>query len=176
MTSHATIKRLIQSLVARDPEFLQEIQCKELDLNEVGTHGRTLLMVAAAENLITEAEALIQNGAAVRASVRFHGTALHEACSHGHARIINLLLSHGAELNAITDQGITPLMCAAAFGNIEATRVLLENGADWDSVDHTGVSAVDIAREKGEDSVADFIDACARQPQSSNSLATRREA
>ena len=49
-------------------------------------------------------------------------------------------------------------MCAAAWGHNEVVTLLFENGADCSKVDFTGATAIDIAREKGEDQVANTLD------------------
>jgi len=157
MNNQLNIEHLIKSIVNGAPTVQLEAECKGLDLNEVGVHGRTPLMVAAAEGLIAAVETLVRNGASVHATGLLKMTALHEASANGKASVVNYLLSLGAEIDAETTQGVTPLMCAAAWGNLEVVKLLLEFGANSTKADCIGATAADTAREKGEDSAADLI-------------------
>ncbi|WP_257166598.1 ankyrin repeat domain-containing protein [Bradyrhizobium sp. SRS-191] len=114
MTDHSKIERLIQRILAGAlPEQL-DIESMQLDLNDLGLHGRTPLMVSAAEGLLATAEILVRSGASVHVTGHYRTTALHEAAANGQTVIANFLLSAGADVNAETAQGVTPLMCAAA--------------------------------------------------------------
>ena len=57
-------------------------------------------------------------------------TALHHATRNGDLEIVQQLVSSGADVNAIADQGHFPLYCAAGHGHVETTQYLIENGAD----------------------------------------------
>ncbi|CDR94558.1 ankyrin repeat containing protein, putative [Babesia bigemina] len=56
-------------------------------------------------------------------------TALHIAADRGHIEVIQCLLKHGADIDAMDDNYDTPLLVAAAAGNRQAVSVLLRNGA-----------------------------------------------
>lgn len=157
MNDQSKIEHFIERIVAGASLAQLEIESKELDLNKVGIHGRTPLMVSAAEGLLAAVETLVRNGASVHAIGRGEMTALHEASANGEAAVANYLLSLGADVNAETADGVTPLMCAAAWGSTEVAKLLLENHADLTKTDRTGAAAADIAREKGEDDAADLI-------------------
>ena len=57
-------------------------------------------------------------------------TALHHAARNGDLAVVEQLVSSGADVNTIADQGHFPLYCAAGHGHVETTRYLMENGAD----------------------------------------------
>lgn len=57
-------------------------------------------------------------------------TPLHEASSKGHAGMVELLLSHGANLRLETDGGFTALHFAATFNYWQAIETLLRHGAN----------------------------------------------
>jgi ankyrin repeat protein len=62
-------------------------------------------------------------------------TPLHWAASHGHTKIINLLIRHGAEIERRNAHGQTALLVAAGEGQEEAVRTLLSFGANIMAVD-----------------------------------------
>lgn len=110
MNDQSKIEHFIERIVAGASQAQLEIESKELDLNKVGIHGRTPLMVSAAEGLLAAVETLVRNGASVHAIGRGEMTALHEASANGKAAVANYLLSLGADVNAETVDGVTPLM------------------------------------------------------------------
>ncbi|GBE60264.1 apical complex lysine methyltransferase [Babesia ovata] len=56
-------------------------------------------------------------------------TALHIAADRGHLEVIQCLIKHGADIDAMDDNNDTPLLVAAAAGNRAAVTMLLRNGA-----------------------------------------------
>lgn len=164
MNLHTKNDDLIKIIVTGVTTIQLEIACRGVNLNEVGTHGRTPLMVAAAEGLFAAVETLVRNGASVDAAGHSRMTALHEASANGQTMVVNYLLSVGAEVDAETIDGVTPLMSAAAWGNMEVAKVLLKQGADSAKIDRYGATATDIAREKGEDAAAALIESYPRLP------------
>jgi hypothetical protein len=62
--------------------------------------------------------------------------------------VFQLLLEHGADVNAKTWRGGTPLMQAVSVGEPDMVRSLLDRGADVSAKSVDGTSALDIARKK----------------------------
>ncbi|GLJ50906.1 hypothetical protein SUGI_1084110 [Cryptomeria japonica] len=56
-------------------------------------------------------------------------TALHVAACQGHAHLVHLLISRGANVNARDRWGSTPLVDAKYYGNTEICNTLKSNGA-----------------------------------------------
>ena len=52
------------------------------------------------------------------------------ASYHGHAPLVSLLLSYGAQPNTLNDRGQSPLAGAVFKDETEVVEVLLEGGAD----------------------------------------------
>jgi ankyrin repeat protein len=50
---------------------------------------------------------------------------------HSDAKLVQILLDHGADINALNAHHETPLYKAAEKGRLEVVRVLLEHGADF---------------------------------------------
>ncbi len=161
MNSKSQIDQLILDLRSSGYIAIDKLSTG-INLDEPGTHGRTLLMTAAYEGMYDVVKELIESGAKVDAVKRRSSlTALHEASSEGHSQIVQLLLDRGADVEAVTVDGVTPLHCAAAWGHIEVAKILPSHGADINKVENTGASAADIAGEKGEDEFVEFIDLAA---------------
>ncbi|XP_031223711.1 BRCA1-associated RING domain protein 1 isoform X2 [Mastomys coucha] len=67
----------------------------------------------------------------------------HEACSHGHLKIVELLLQHNALVNTTGYQNDSPLHDAVKNGHIDIVKVLLSHGASRNAVNIFGVRPVD---------------------------------
>lgn len=56
-------------------------------------------------------------------------SALHMACANGHAGIVHLLISAGADVTLANAEGNVPLHWACLNGHVEIVKLLLEAGA-----------------------------------------------
>jgi ankyrin repeat protein len=74
------------------------------------------------------------------------------------AGVAELLIRHGAEVNVRDKDGFTPLHWAADKGHLDVARLLLEMGADPNIIDKENKTPLDIAREKGHENVARVIE------------------
>lgn len=85
----------------------------------------------------------------VRSADRYRGytkeTALFSAAFWGRLEIAEMLIKHGASVNATAGKGVTPLHEAANVGNVELVRLLLEHGADTNAKDDKGETPLDWA-------------------------------
>lgn len=54
---------------------------------------------------------------------------MHVAAKWGRIKMVNLLMSKNANIEAKTRDGLTPLHCAARSGHHEVVDILIENGA-----------------------------------------------
>jgi len=104
------------------------------DVNVANRYGVTPLSLAAAEGNARLLDALIKAGADVRkADAALHDgrTLLMLSARTGSVEALRLLLSKGANVNAVeTRTGTTALMWAALENRAEAVRVLTNAGAD----------------------------------------------
>lgn len=153
-----TIDALIDKLVSSGKLDRQKLLSTTIDLNEVGSHGRTLLMAAASEGLVDAVNVLVGLGASVTAAGDHGLTALHEAAANGHVPTVLRLLEMGALVDAETEHGVTPYLCTAAWEHIEVAKLLLAHEADRSHRDHMGDSAADIAYEKCNQRFLEFLD------------------
>ena len=56
-------------------------------------------------------------------------TFLHQHASAGSMAMVEVLLEHGADVNAVTEQGLTPLQLARSLGWEKVVALLLSKGA-----------------------------------------------
>ncbi|XP_031548959.1 transient receptor potential cation channel subfamily A member 1-like [Actinia tenebrosa] len=69
-------------------------------------------------------------------------TPLHNAAKNNSSAILELLIEHGANVNAKDDNNVTPLMLAASFGATDSIRLLMEKGTDPTIKDIDGRTAL----------------------------------
>ncbi|EQC29446.1 hypothetical protein SDRG_12908 [Saprolegnia diclina VS20] len=72
-------------------------------------------------------------------------TALHYAARHAHASVIQVLLEHHANPDALDKYGNSPLHLCAGYGSYECAVLLLEGGADTLCPNHEKATALDMA-------------------------------
>ncbi|XP_041794812.1 ankyrin repeat domain-containing protein 27 isoform X2 [Chelmon rostratus] len=87
----------------------------------------------------TQKLSVLQAGALGVNSCNVHGfTPLHVAALHGRSALTTLLIRHGANVNARTNQSATPLHLASQNSHIQVVRFLLECNAKLNKKDHYG--------------------------------------
>ncbi len=124
---------------------------------------------AACEGYEKIVELLLKQGASINgAYVNYDdmpsglvGPPLLLAARNGHAPVVKLLLSHGADVS-ISDSsdyasGYTPIHEAAENGHAEVIRILLEHGADVNSSADFGTTPLDLAAENGHFSAVELL-------------------
>jgi ankyrin repeat protein len=86
-------------------------------------------------------------------------TPLHLAAFFGHVDAARLLLDHGAEVNAVSQNALTntPLHAATAGKHADVALLLIEHGADGHTADSGGYTPLQIARQNGLTEVAATI-------------------
>ena len=81
-------------------------------------------------------------------------TALHDAATWGHGKVVVILKKYGATVNQAKDDGRTPLHCAAHHGHPDVAELLLKFGADINIVDNAGWTPLHCAAAMGHLEVA----------------------
>lgn len=73
-------------------------------------------------------------------------TALHWAADMGFPRIVEILLSHGSDVNSKDiEANQTPLHYAISNNNIDVVQVLMQHGADPNAADSEGITCIALA-------------------------------
>jgi len=103
---------------------------------------------AVAKNDYATIKTMLDNG--LDPNLKDEGSAraglLNTACNRGRIKIVQLLLSRGADINLAGNQGRTPMMRAAGHAKtLDILQILIKKGADIQAVDDHGISVFDNA-------------------------------
>lgn len=118
---------------------------------------------------------LILEGADVNPRSKYGWTPLMATSLNRHTPIelTQLLLDHGAEVNAQDDRDCTALISAASDGNVQAVGTVLDNGADIDAHDEHYQTAMTMASKHRFDKIVRQLlerGACVNSPGSVKAL------
>ena len=104
--------------------------------------GDLPLLIAAREGNVEDLCKLIKTGEAIEGRNKIGWTPLHAAASNGHGLIVEILIHHQANVNALTKQQKTPLILAAANGHNNVIKELLKANVDVNYSDNDHYSAL----------------------------------
>ncbi len=146
---------IIAALLNESYETADALAASEgLQLEATNRSGETALMMASLRGQTALVERLLQRGAAVN---RPGWSALHYAATAPGEAPMKLLLARGAAVDARSPNGTTPLMMAADYGLSACVDLLLAAGAKVDLQNDLGLTAIDFARQRGRDRLADQL-------------------
>lgn len=77
-------------------------------------------------------------------------TALHHACQHGSARTLTFLASHGANLNARANNGVTPIHVSRLGHHPRVLAMLVYMGANMELEDDEGSTPIQTMARGGD--------------------------
>ena len=121
-------------------------------------YGRTPLMCAAGKGRFDVVKYLIDHGADVSKNTAWKKrTALHTASESGYLKVVEALLSKGAEINVEDEDRCTPLMLAAERGHIDMLLYLIDHGADVSKKGWKKQTALHYASESGDLKVVEAL-------------------
>lgn len=83
--------------------------------------------------------------------------AIHAATAAGSLPIARLLVSAGADVNAVQQAGYRPLHAAAMAGRADLAKLLLDRGADPNAKADDGRTGLAMAREAKQQAVVDLL-------------------
>ncbi len=132
--------------------IVEQLLARTADPNAVDATGKAAITYAAARGFLDIVRRLLDAGVDARFRYGNDLTALMWAAGHEDgvgaqaARgVVDLLLSRGAQLDAMDDRGRTALMIAAELGHAELVAMLIGRGADAGLRDKRGKTAFDLA-------------------------------
>jgi ankyrin repeat protein len=102
---------------------------------------------------------LAQDGALAFAKAADGFTPLHFAAFFGHPGAARLLVERGADVGMVADNPmrVLPLHSAAAADSTEIVELLLDHGADANAKQASGHTALDAARQHGNDAMVELL-------------------
>jgi ankyrin repeat protein len=102
-------------------------------------------------------DALARNASYSRNASDLASTPLHLAVRNGYRSVVEVLLAHGAGVNATNGLGMTPLHVASAEGHRSLMTLLIDQGAEIDARDATGRTPLAWATERQQEAAAVWL-------------------
>lgn len=131
-------------------------------------HEVSALLLAAQEGHVDIVRTLADGGADTERGDAAGKTPLHWAACEGYPFVVRELLRLKAKVDSVDYQGQTPLHAAAGaekelfLSSVEVAEVLLAGGANLNAVDSLGKTPLDVAKEKGNLKLLEWLDATKR--------------
>ncbi|KAG8012435.1 Ankyrin repeat domain-containing protein 27, partial [Nibea albiflora] len=141
---HREVEKLLRAVADGDVEMvrylLEWMDEEEDDEGELRSEALLCHPLCQCPNCApTQKLSVLQAGALGVNSCNIDGfTPLHVAALHGHSALAALLIRHGANVNARTNQSATPLHLATQNSHVQVVRFLLECNAKLNKKDHYG--------------------------------------
>lgn len=189
----STYDDLIQGAKLGDSSAIGRLLARGASADTTDIEGNTLLMLAARDGHVQLAELLVSYRAKLNARNAAGDTALALAALRGHQRVVEILvaagasqevpgwpplvyaafgghldtvvflLRHGANVDAVSESGMSALMAAARGGFLPIVKALLEAKANTELRTDRGESALDIALRFNNTDIAEQLRAVSAQ-------------
>lgn len=143
-----------------DSQTINQLLDKTPDLlNSFSADGFTALGLASFFGHFTLVKQLLDKGANpnTASNNQFKVAPIHSACAISTIDMVELLIKHGANVNAKQMQGVTPLHSAAHNGQTKLSKLLIDNGADINAKMDNGQTPLFMANEKNFQETAELL-------------------
>lgn len=150
--------QLIRAVEKNDIAFADSLLSNGANIESMNYDGHTPLMIASHIGYEDLVSMLIKHKANINAlgSEDNDMSAIMFAAKNGHAGIVKLLLSSGADIETKSRWG-SPLLFAAGCNRIEVIALLLDSGANPYTKNEDGLTAIDLAEHYKHHDAANFI-------------------
>ncbi|XP_067372481.1 ankyrin repeat domain-containing protein 50 isoform X2 [Channa argus] len=150
---------LSAALLEGHAEVADLLMRRGADTNVKDAEGRPLLYLLVLDGRLDMATLLIEKGGVPLESRDSEGrTALHVASWQGCIEMVDLLLKHGANINAQDTAGRPPIHSVAWTGHAEVGHCLLQaSGVNIDLACHQGATALSIAAQEGHANIVGML-------------------
>ncbi|TRX00805.1 ankyrin repeat domain-containing protein [Flavobacterium gawalongense] len=151
---------IFEAVSIGDTETVSQLLDKNPELlNSFSSDGFTALGLASFFGHLSLVKLLLDKGANpnIASNNQFKVAPIHSACAISHFDIAELLIKHGADVNARQMQDVTPLHSAAHNGQTKISKLLIDNGADINSKMGNGQTPLFMANEKNFKETAELI-------------------
>jgi len=123
-------------------------------VNPRNQYGETALMLAAAAGALEQVRSLVDQGAKINLS---GWNPLIYAAWRGQTEVVRYLLTKGADIDAVSPNGISALMMAARGGHFETVKLLLWEVANPNIKSETGATAMAWALQAGNTEIVKLL-------------------
>lgn len=136
-----------------------QIENKPTLISSYSPDGFTVLGLASFFGHYDIVKFLLEKGANpnLASTNQFKVAPIHSACAISNYEIAEILIKHGADVNAKQMQSVTPLHSAAHNGSTKLVKLLIFHGADVNSRMENGQTPLFMALEKGFQEAADLL-------------------
>lgn len=153
INKHALTVQLYNASLDNDAQTIRHLLSVKVDPNSGAANpaGDTPLIVASLRGNLEAAQALLDGGANLEMTNQYGATALHVATKNSQEKMVTLLLSRDAKVDAGINEGnLTALYLAAQSNHTGIASLLLKSGAGANRAHHKlGDSALHVAAQEG---------------------------
>ena len=154
-------------LAATDGNHLEVVRvliARGADVNAQDQQQDSAFLLAGARGYTEIVRAALAAGADFKVRNRYGGNALIPACERGHVDTVQLLLATKIDVDHVNNLGWTCLLEAVILGNggerhQQVVRMLIARGANLNLADRDGVTPLQHARRRGQQQVAQMLQA-----------------
>ncbi len=107
---------------------------------------------------VTNAKTTTSFSTEPKSTVIYNITPLSNAVVKGDIDTVKKLLEYGANVNEVSNNGMTPLMLAARYNKCEMISILIEKGAKINTKDNKGFTAYKHAKISGAKEAMELLD------------------
>ncbi|MEM7333375.1 MAG: ankyrin repeat domain-containing protein [Chloroflexota bacterium] len=147
------------SIIRSNSDIFNALTQAGANISTIDNQGNTLLHHAATTNQVEIATVLLADGEIdlEHRRDRFGFTPLLAAAFEGQVEMVELLIEHGANIEAVDDWNDTAVNVAAWNGELAAIEKLIELGANPNVDNNNGQNALDHAKNQGHEEVEEFL-------------------
>jgi ankyrin repeat protein len=142
------------AVVKYDMDLIETLLAKGANIDAVDAQGQTPLHCAIIDGQTEIIKLLLSRGANVNIKdFQYDHTPLHYAVTFRYGckpEIINLLLEHGADIDAVDKKGLTPVCWACYANHKEAFNLLISKGANVNLQNAYGATLLHLAASRGD--------------------------
>jgi len=151
-------EKLFEAIKNDDIKQVERLIQSGIDVNCENEFGDSPLLQACLNENVPIVKLLVENKADINKPDRFSCTPLLIASKFKSDTLVKCLIDLGANVNIKSQcDSSTPLICVSLLGNEELVRVLLDKGANLNAADKCGQTALTLACEKNEFSIARLL-------------------
>ncbi len=131
--------------------------CRVTPINSTGLRGETSLHLACFTGSVASVQILLVAGADAARRDNHWASALHYAVGKKRLGVVEALIEHGVDVDAVNRSGVSAVQNAARLGCHQVVAALAVAGAHLGRQDRTGSCALFVAVSGGHLSIADFL-------------------